>query len=152
MTQIIRNEPGRKPREVIVRYMDPKDAGAVSRLHRDEYHAADSLTVMRLLSYIKRSTYTPIVMELDGEIIAYAIYDLSDSGLRILHLLVAPEHRHRGHGAVMVEHMKIRLVPDEMSAICQVNEYDLDEQLFLRAQGFRCTQTSGQSLIMEYAG
>jgi ribosomal-protein-alanine N-acetyltransferase len=77
------------------------------------------------------------VVERDGRIIGYMIYELHRNRLHLLNIGVAPDCRRCGVGRAMIGHLQAKLSERRSRIMLEVCETNLDGQLFFRALGFR---------------
>ena len=79
---------------------------------------------------------------IEDDLYGFMIYELHKDRLKILRMAVHPELRRTGCGAQMIQRLKDKLDQQRRYAIdIEVDERNLDCQLFLRAMGFKATGT-----------
>jgi ribosomal-protein-alanine N-acetyltransferase len=79
-----------------------------------------------------------MVVEVDGLIVGYVIYQLGDVGIRIANLAVLPTMRREGIGRQLIEKLISKLSVDRRRRIvANICESNLAAQLFLRDCGFK---------------
>lgn len=81
-----------------------------------------------------------MVVEHQGRVVGFVVYELHDTCLHLLNIAVLPTHRRIGIGGQMVQKLINKLSSHRRNKIVHaVRESDLPAQLFFRAQGFRAT-------------
>ncbi len=74
----------------------------------------------------------------EREVLAFVIYELEKTVLRILDIAVHPSCRRRGVGAEIIQKMKRKLSRQRRNRILlEIRESNTDAQLFFRQMGFR---------------
>jgi len=72
--------------------------------------------------------------------IGYMVYALHKYAIEIIKLAVHPEHRKRQVGKAMIDKLKSKLsIQRRKRLIVDIDERNLDGQLFLQREGFRAT-------------
>ena len=70
----------------------------------------------RMRDWLQKGVYTGYMFRLDGEIIGYALVDLSAMWMR--HFFIGREHRRRGYGRTAVSLLFERLGAEEIGLSC----------------------------------
>ena len=82
------------------------------------------------------------VVEVDGEVCGFMVYEVNKGGFRVLNIAVAPKYRRIGVGRMMAKHLFAKLNNDRRTYVeLEVRETNLDAQLFFRSVGFRALRT-----------
>lgn len=77
----------------------------------------------------------------------YAVYRLTDSAMEVFNFAVAEQYRRRWVGTQMIEHLKSRIVNQDVLRI-PVDEEDLATHLFLRSVGVKAVSChKGVSMV-----
>jgi len=82
------------------------------------------------------------VTEMNGKVVAFMVYELSEHHLEILRgIAVHPSQRRQGIGAVMIAKLASKLSAHRRTRIITtVHETDLPRQMFYRSQGFKAVR------------
>jgi ribosomal-protein-alanine N-acetyltransferase len=81
------------------------------------------------------------VIELDGQVVGYVVYQLHKDVIEILNLAVKPIERRSGHGRLMMETLKGTLSQSRRTKIeATLCEANLSGQLFLQSCGLRAVR------------
>ena len=115
-------------------------------------------TYDQLMEQLRTTTVIGLVAKLEGQIVAYTVYDLRLSSIHILNLAVHPKYRRTGVGTALVGKLKSKLSPEARQSLrALVSERNLAAQLFFRAIGFAATEVLrmhfgplGDAYAMEY--
>lgn len=96
----------------------------------------------QFLKYLCRREVTMLVAVLNEQVIGYCVYLLGKRKLVVYSLTVAEWHRRDGIGKAFIDKVKGKLSSFRCPT-CEIvtTEHNVDAQLFLRAQGFLCTNT-----------
>ncbi len=128
----------------MIRQFDTRDLGEVARMDGE-------WTVESYAPFLDYDGYTGRVLVESGRIIGAIVYRFNQFKFAVHRVVVAEMVRRRGHGTALIEHLQMCLSPDRQSHItCEVYEYDLASQLFLRERGFRWTRTECGHYRMEF--
>ena len=121
------------------RYMIRADMPSVTDIEDLSYK--DPWSANEFLKLIQKKNVIGIVVEIDGDVVAFVLYELHDSYLRILNLAVHPHYRRRGIGHAMMEKVKdkIRGVPRRDRLALFAPDWMLPAHLFFRSEGFLAT-------------
>lgn len=85
-------------------------------------------------------TVTCLVAEHDCEVVGYVVFERMESAIFVSNLAVHAKYRHSGFGTQLMDAVKDRVRNRIKRVIADVSEYSDPSQLFLRSQGFICTE------------
>lgn len=112
------------------------DCPALALMNRqliDEGQQTNTMTVSeledRMRDWFQRGVYTGYSFQLNGEIIGYALVDLSEMWVR--HFFISREHRRQGYGKEAVGLLFQQLGVDEIGLSCMTD--NLPGQAFWRS-------------------
>jgi ribosomal-protein-alanine N-acetyltransferase len=109
------------------------------RTQGNEWDEEEFVTTLRNRNCIG-TVLDPVTI--DEDLYGFMIYELHKERLKILRMAVHPELRRTGCGSQMIQRLKDKLDQQRRYAIdIEVDERNLDCQLFLRAMGFKATGT-----------
>ena len=137
-----------------LRWLIRRDMDRVMEIERrsffpDQWDEAEFITALRNRNCIG------IVLDpcnIDDDLYGFMIYELHNDRLKILRMAVHPELRRTGCGAQMIQRLKDKLDQQRRYAIdIEVDERNLDCQLFLRAMGFKATGMSRYGIDFMYS-
>lgn len=117
--------------ELTLRWMIRRDLASVTAIGR----APEELYV----NLLRQRDVIGMVAEVDGEVVGYMLYRVlpKEHTLVLLLLRVAEGKRRQGFGKNLLDKLKQKLTGDRYRAVvADVEEEDLDSQLFMRAVGF----------------
>jgi len=126
-----------------LRWLIRRDMDRVMEIERrsfvDRWDEEEFITTMRNRNCIG-TVLDPVTIE--DDLYGFMIYELHKDRLKILRMAVHPELRRTGCGAQMIQRLKDKLEQQRRHSIdIEVDERNLDCQLFLRSMGFRATGT-----------
>lgn len=90
------------------------------------------------LSRLRNHNTIGMVVEYNHAIVGYVIYQIICEKLILLNLTISTSFHRQGFGTQLMEKMKQKLKYGRHKILIDVNEYNLDAQLFLRNCGFVC--------------
>lgn len=91
------------------------------------------------------------VVEIDDKIVAYCIYELNKKVLDVINMGVDADHRRQGVGRFILDDLKKKLsIQRRDRLVVDLPERKLDAQLFLKANGFICTQINKDQFTDEF--
>ena len=103
----------------------PDDCPALALMNRqliEDEGAGNTMTVAeledRMRDWLQKGVYTGYVFRLNGEIIGYALVDLTEMWMR--HFFICREHRRRGYGRTAVGLLFDRIGTDEIGLSCLI--------------------------------
>lgn len=85
----------------------------------------------------RRLTFAKVI-EHNGRIVGYVVYDLRKRSIDIINFAIDPAHQRHGFGAKLLGCLTSKLDDEIRSIRCHIWERNLKGQLFMRAMGFRC--------------
>ena len=93
------------------------------------------------LGHLRQRNRIGIVMEgRCGMVIAYAVYELHKQRIELLNFAVHPDHRLKGVGTKLTEHLISKLRPmKRRKLVLNVGERNTAAHLFFRSAGFKAT-------------
>lgn len=98
-------------------------------------------TYDQLLEQLRTTTVIGLIAKLEGQIVAYTVYDLRLNAIHILNLAVHPKYRRTGVGTALVAKLKTKLSPEARQSLrALVSERNLTAQLFFKSIGFTATE------------
>ena len=80
-----------------------------------------------------------VIIDKQDKILAYILYDKTDTQLEIIRLGVHPYHRRCGHATRLIEKVKSKMTTNKNRIIIHVPDDLLDGHLFLQHCGFIAT-------------
>jgi len=83
---------------------------------------------------------TCLVAEHDCEVVGYVVFERMTNAIFVSNLAVHAKYRHSGYGTQLLDAVKDRVRNKVKLLIADVSEYSDPSQLFLRSQGFICTE------------
>ena len=123
--------------EISVRWIVKNDVGRVVEIEREcfpkPWSEEDFSECLRRRQNIGK------VVEVDGSIVGYILYELSHKKICLINMGVTKSSRRSGVGRFLVEHLKSKLEkPDYWLSIeTRVSEENLEAHLFLKRCGFK---------------
>lgn len=98
----------------------------------------DYMTTMQLEKKIRDKNVSGYVVEHHNSdtVIAYTVFEKTDSGIEIIRLGVSPFHLRQKYGSFLINKVKQKLTPTKPTLICNVPDTMLVGHLFLQSQGF----------------
>jgi ribosomal-protein-alanine N-acetyltransferase len=131
-----------QPVHTAVRPMLAADLGTVGRIERLAMNA-QAWSECELRDTIAHTGCYALVLEADGKIAGYLVYERQRKGILLLRIVISPALRRRGYGRKLLQHMLDRLHrPDNTETMLEfvVRESELGVQLFARALGFKAVR------------
>lgn len=121
-----------------IRWMIHRDVDAVMEIERHSF--CDPWTMDELICQFRNRNCIGMIIESHGDTVGYMVYELHRDRLEILRMAVHQDHRLEKFGSKMLEKLKSKLSPDRRNRLEMIiHEEQLEAQVFLRANGFRCT-------------
>lgn len=79
------------------------------------------------------------VVEVDEAIVGYMVFQLDMEQIDLLNLTIKTEYRRTGYASNLIDHLKSKLNSVRKTIRAEVRESNLQGQLFLKKNGFICT-------------
>ena len=90
------------------------------------------------LGVLRERNCIGLIAEDRNKVIGYAVYEIHRCRLQLLSFAVAPEHRRRGAGTMLLKRLTGRLSAKRRNRItCEVRETNLTALNFLKSQGWK---------------
>ena len=106
--------------------------------HRNRFQS-DAWFEERMVSFLT-GKYKAVLFELEGEIVAYALYtnhpDHSDT-IYLRHIFVSRNHRRQGVGREAIRLLQVEILPRDKRLTVEVLADNQDARAFYSAVGFR---------------
>ena len=126
-----------------LRWLVTRDLSAVLAIEMESFAAPWSEA--DFVDCLRHPQCVCMVAEHEGRVIGFAVYELSDTGIRILNLAVTRSCRRQGIASHIVHKLANKFLSRRRRSISLlVRETNLPGQLFFRAQGFRAVSTLRQ--------
>lgn len=135
--------PAADAAKVHIRWMIRRDLADVLATERASFEYA--WTEDDFLQCLRQRNCIGMVAEAHERVVGFMIYELHATRLHVLNFAVAPAHRRRRIGALMVDKLLGKMASHRRAKITlAVRERNLPAQLFFRAQDFRATRVLRQ--------
>lgn len=135
--------------EASLRWMIKDDYDAVCSI--ESFNSKERLTPNDLVSNLRPCNSVGLVLELDYNIYGYVIYVLNETSIVVTHLAIVKECRRKGFGTKIISKLKNKLSTSRRTHIDMlVDEYNLNAQLFLKANGFTAISIAKEEQISKY--
>lgn len=122
--------------EFYIRWMIKRDIVSVLAIERASFEFC--WTEAEFRTYLRQRNRGGLVVECDGLVIGFVVYELFADRIQVLNLAVTPEFRRRGVGRLLVEKVIEKMSPHRRNRlVLEVRERNLAAQLFCRDLGFR---------------
>ena len=122
------------------RWMVKRDMPEVLEIEAGSFAAPWSME--DFLEALRERNCIGMVVDRDDVILGFMLYQLEKDHLLLLNMAVCPDHRLRGVGKAMVAKLRSKLSGHRRTHIlADVNERNLEAQLFFKAEGFLATDT-----------
>lgn len=123
-----------------IRVIIDRDVRDVLWIEEASYQIPWSEEQLRLL--LRQRNIIGLVAESGNRIVGFSVYELIDCELFISNLAVHPHFYRHGIGTQFIERLKSKLGgPSRRRKLSMyINERNVEAQLFLRANGFRCVK------------
>lgn len=119
-----------------IRWMLRRDMDEVLRI--DQSHVWERWGEDQYLQVLRKSNVIGVVIEENGEVVAFMIYTLDRDSFTVLKIAVRQDMQRQCLGAMMISRLIDKLTQQKRASIvADVPEWMLDAQLFFRAMGFR---------------
>jgi len=116
-----------------------------------ESHLTNPWTDEQFLEQLRQRNIIGSVVERGERIIGYFIYQLEKTSLQIVRCAVDPQFRRQGVFSTMLGKLKGKLSEHRRNSIeVDVDQYSLDLQLALKANGFQAISTSPDTYSFFY--
>jgi predicted acetyltransferase len=115
-------------------------AGLNHQLLQDEDHRNRKMTIPELEQRMKgwlKSEYAAVIFEMDGEIIAYALYREQPDEIYLRQLFVARSRRRKGIGRKAIEILRTKIWPAYKRLTVEVLVHNAAAIAFWRAVGYK---------------
>lgn len=122
-----------------VRWMIRRDMEAVAEMEAATF--AHPWTEKEFQDCLRRQNAIGLVVEFDGEIVGYVIYELHKWHVNVINFVVHPDCKRNGIGVIILAKLKQKLSAERRNRITlDISETNLSGQLFFKAQGFVATR------------
>ena len=120
-----------------IRWMIRADLPSVLAIEQDTFDFPWSSSEFKIA--LSQPNTVGMVVERDGQILGYMIYELHKTKIVLLNFAIRSRSRRLGVGASMIERLKTKLGwSGRKRIVLEIAETNLDGQLFLREQSFKC--------------
>jgi [ribosomal protein S18]-alanine N-acetyltransferase len=124
---------------VHIRWSHRSDMDQVMKI--EEASFACPWTEKNFLGILRNRNVIMMVAEQDRHVLGYVVYELRREEIEIRNLAVDPARRREGVGERLIGKMLCKLATHRRrTLLVRVGEANLDAQLFLRFEGFRCVE------------
>jgi ribosomal-protein-alanine N-acetyltransferase len=133
---------------IYVRWLIRRDMPEVLAI---ENELPSPATEKEIIDCIRQRTMIGMVVEYEGVVVGYMIYELLKEKLRIHQLAVAKSHRRKGCGTALVQKIARKLGDKNRTSIdIQVSDGNFELIGFLKSLGFFITSMAGRSFWMQF--
>lgn len=126
---------------IYIRWMSRRDMPEVLAIENASFeHPWSEEEWIRCL---RQRTNIGMVVERDEVVIGHMVYALEPKTINVLNMAVRPDLVRMGIGRAMIDKLKSKLhLQRRNKIICNVQEYNLEAQLFMRSCGFTAVETT----------
>jgi ribosomal-protein-alanine N-acetyltransferase len=141
---------------IYVRWLIRRDMPEVLAIENELPNPA---TEKEIIDCIRQRTMIGMVVEYEGVVVGYMIYELLKEKLRIHQLAVAKSHRRKGCGTALVQKIIRKLGDKNRTSLGDKNRTSIDIQVsdgnfeligFLKSLGFFITSMAGRMFWMQF--
>jgi ribosomal-protein-alanine N-acetyltransferase len=133
---------------IYVRWLIRRDMPEVLAI---ENELPSPATEKEIIDCIRQRTMIGMVVEYEGLVVGYMIYELLKEKLRIHQLAVAKSHRRKGCGTALVQKIIRKLGDKNRTSIdIQVSDGNFELIGFLKSLGFFITSMAGRMFWMQF--
>ena len=134
---------------IYVRWLIRRDMPEVLAIEND---LSDSLTEKEIIEHIRCRDKIGMVVEFDGAVAGYVIYELLRERLWIIRLAISSEYAGKGCGSALIQKLISKLHVNRRHSLCvQVDDTNYELIGFLKSQGFSITSMEDKSFWMCYS-
>lgn len=147
MTVLEKRQRKSKP-SAHIRWMIRKDVPDVMAIERESFESP--WTEQDLINCLRQRNCIGMVIESDGDVAGFMIYELHKSRLEILNFAVHPQHRNNGLGSKMLDKLFGKLGERRHTIGLQIVDSNLPAHLFFSRHGFMATEIVKQPYEFGY--
>ena len=119
-----------------VRWITRQDMARVLEIERHSF--SEPWSDHNFYVLLRKLSCVGTVIERDGVIAGFCIYELHRTSIEILNVAVHPAARRTGVGAALIQRLMQKLLPESRDTIsATVRETNMAAQLFFKSLGFR---------------